>query len=169
MEQREEAVLITGAFGAGKSAVGKEIAYRLEQDGCPYALIDLDFLAWFGVRDDGAYRRVLSENLAAVVGNYRAVGVRRFVLAFAIADAAELALLTTVLEMPVTVVRVELPIGEIERRLAADVTSGRQDDLREARRWVAAGLGTGVEDFTISNERPIQEVASEVLDRLGWS
>ena len=43
-----EGVLITGVYGSGKSSVGAEMAYLLEQRGEPYALLDLDYLGWAG-------------------------------------------------------------------------------------------------------------------------
>jgi adenylylsulfate kinase-like enzyme len=43
VEQRDaEGVLVTGVYGSGKSSVAAEIAYLLEQQGDPYALLDLD-------------------------------------------------------------------------------------------------------------------------------
>jgi adenylylsulfate kinase-like enzyme len=44
-------VLITGVYGSGKSTVAEEIAAVLEEHNAAYALLDLDFLAWF---DTGA-------------------------------------------------------------------------------------------------------------------
>ena len=38
------ALLLTGVFGAGKSAVAEEIADLLEGGASPYAAIDLDWL-----------------------------------------------------------------------------------------------------------------------------
>jgi len=65
-------------------------------------------------------------------------------------------------------VRLAVPLAEIERRLAGDVTSGRRDDLREAASAIAASEGTGVEDVVISNDRPIEVVAREVMTFLRW-
>jgi adenylylsulfate kinase-like enzyme len=39
-ERRGEGVLLTGVYGSGKSSVAAEIAYLLEQQGEPYALLD---------------------------------------------------------------------------------------------------------------------------------
>jgi hypothetical protein len=61
-----------------------------------------------------------------------------------------------------------VPLEEIENRLRSDVTTGRQDDLREAAGWVAASKGVGIEDLTVSNDRPIRQVALEILDWLRW-
>jgi hypothetical protein len=71
--------------------------------------------------------------------------------------------------MPVRVVRLVVPMEEVERRLQAGVTSARQDDLQEAGEWLA-GEEDDVADLTVSNHgRPIREVADEVLAWLGWS
>lgn len=137
----ERAVLITGVYGSGKSSVAEEMAAVLEERGVSYALLDLDFLAWFDTGDvDGPTEHgMMLTNLAAVVGNYLAVGVRFFVLA--VRDGAKLDGLKAALPMPLKVVRLTVPLEEIEERLRSDVTTGRRDDLREATVWVAASLG----------------------------
>jgi len=61
-----------------------------------------------------------------------------------------------------------VPLPDIERRLASDVTSGRRDDLREAASSIAAAEGAGVEDVVISNDRPIGVVARDVMTFLEW-
>lgn len=69
--------------------------------------------------------------------------------------------------MPLTVVRLTVPIDEIERRLSNSITAARADDLQVARHWglrvAAKGRRPG------DRERPpIREVAVEVLTALGW-
>ena len=61
-----------------------------------------------------------------------------------------------------------VPLPDIERRLASDVTSGRRDDLREAASSIAAAEGAGIEDLAIGNDRPIGVVARDVMTFLGW-
>lgn len=165
-----EAMLIAGVYGSGKSSVAEEVAGVLEERGASYALLDLDFLAWFDTGDahGPTEHRMMLTNLAAVVGDYLAVGVRLFVLAYAVRGAAELNGIKAELPMPLKVVRLTVPWEEIERRLRSDVTTGRQDGLREAAAWVAASRGVGIEDLTAPNDRPIRGVALDVLDRLGW-
>ena len=166
----EEAVLITGVFGSGKTSVVQEIADVLEQRGASYAAVDLDWLAWF---DTGAEEMTVHPmmllNLSAVVSNYLAAGVRFFILARSVRDRAELDGVKAALPMPSKVVRLTIPLEEIEKRLRSDVTAGRQDDLREAAAWVAASIGAGLEDFTVTNARPIRAVAMHILDRLEWA
>jgi hypothetical protein len=94
--------------------------------------------------------------------------VRTFLLARAVRDREELDSLRSTLAMPLRVVRLTVPIDEIERRLGADVTSGRRDDLVVAREWLAAGTGEGLEDLTIANDLPVREVAGRIIARLGW-
>jgi hypothetical protein len=163
-------VLITGVYGSGKSSVAQEIANLLEKQNVPYALLDLDFLGWFDAAGEGGLteQSVMLKNLAAMVGNYLAVGVRFFVLAGAIRDAAELDDLKAEFPMPLRVVRLTVPLEEIEKRLRSDATTGRRADLREAATWVAASVGVGIEDETVANDRPIREVAVDILGWLRW-
>jgi hypothetical protein len=165
-----DGVLLTGVYGSGKSSVAAEIAYLLEQRGEPYALLDLDYLSWAGAGSEDRAEEfgLMLANLAAVAGNYRRAGFRRFVLAYFVRDLAEVRAVRNALAVPLRVVRLAVPLADIERRLAGDVTSGRRDDLREAAASLAAGEGAGVEDVLIGNDRPVGVVAREVLGFLGW-
>jgi hypothetical protein len=135
-------VLITGVYGSGKSSFAEEMAAVLEEHNAPYALLDLDFLAWFDTGGEGGPTEhpMMLRNLAALVGNYLDVGVRFFVLAKALRNRAELEDLRAGLPMPLKVVRLTVPLEEIEERPSHDATTGRRDDLREAAVWVAASF-----------------------------
>ena len=150
--------------------MAQEMAYLLENQSAPYALLDLDFLGWADTGGGGrpVWYSVMLRNLAALVGNYREIGVRFFVLAGAIRGLAELEALKAELSMPLSVVRLTVPLQEIEDRLRPDPTAGRRDDLRVAASWVTDSVGVGLEDATVSNDRPIREVAADILERLGW-
>lgn len=172
MSERElDAVLVTGAFGAGKSAVAAEMADALERAGVRYAMLDLDYLAWGypGSEDDGAEFRMLLRNLRPVLTNYVEAGVDRVILARTIHAPEELAGLRAALPMLLRVVRLSVPWPEIERRLRADVTTGRADDLRRAAEQVRTSAAHGGEDLGVSNDRPVREVAGEILAWLGWT
>jgi adenylylsulfate kinase len=169
-DRRAEGVLLTGVYGSGKSSVAAEIAYLLERHGEPYALLDLDYLSWAGpdAGDRAAEIELMRQNLAAVTQNYRRAGISLFVLAYFVRSAAEVYSIREALGLPLKVARLTVPLSAIEQRLASDVTSGRRDDLREAAASIAAAEGAGLEDVTISNDRPISVVAQEVLTFLGW-
>ena len=162
------AIVLTGVFGSGKSSMAGEIADLVEGD-LPYAAIDLDWLAWFDTMDGSPEHEVGDvelKNVSDVVRNYLDAGVRLFLIAGAIRDAAELARLQGVLPMPLTVVRLDVPVTEIEARLGDEMTAGRQDDLRRTRAWIAAGQGTGFEDLVVANDRPLRVVALEIIERV---
>jgi chloramphenicol 3-O-phosphotransferase len=164
------AVVITGAYGTGKTSLVEEIADILEERGDRYGALDLDRLAWFdpGFGDHSAARPLMLKNVDAVVGNYYDTGVRRFALAGWIASTDELEGLRVALGMPLTVVRLTLPIEEIEHRLSSSIAAGRENDLRVAREWLAEGRGDGIGDLVIENDRQIREVALEILSALRW-
>ncbi len=171
MERRDaNGVLITGVYGSGKSSVAAEIAYMLEQRHQPYALLDLDYLSWAGTgsSDRAEEFGLLLQNLADVAGNYRRAGIHLFVLAYFLRDGTELQALRKAAGLPLRVARLEVPLAEIEQRLATDITSGRRDDLRQAASSIAASEGVGVEDVVITNDRPMEVVAEQLMTFLGW-
>jgi len=160
------AVLLTGVYGSGKSSVGAELAYLLQERGEHYALLDLDFLGWAATGKPGF--QLMLANLRAVRANYARAGVDWYVLAHFVRDGGELAAIRDAVAVPLSVIRLKVPLDEIGRRLAAEVTTERADDLRAAAAAVAAGAGTGLEDQLIDNDRPVSVVAREVLAYLGW-
>jgi len=111
---------------------------------------------------------LLLQNLAAVVGNYRRAGFGLFVLAYFLRDRTELQALRKAAGVPLRVARLEVPLADIEQRLAADITSGRRDDLRQAASSIAAAEGVGLEDVVITNDRAIEVVAEELMTFLEW-
>ena len=107
-------------------------------------------------------------NLAAVASNYRGAGISTFVLAWFVRDHGALRRVREAAGVPLRVVRLSVPLPDIERRLAVDVTTERQDNLREAATSIATGEGVGVEDVVVANDRSLPVVAQEVMTWLGW-
>jgi len=165
-------VLVTGAFGVGKTSLIEEMAEVFEEHAIRYAAIDLDWLAWFdvggGPDDHAAAVPTMLKNIDAVAGNYYETGVRVFAIAGAVGSLQDIEAIRAALAMPLTSVRLTVPLAEIERRLSSSVTSGRQVDLSMAREWFADRTGEEVGDIVITNDRPIREVALAVFDELGW-
>jgi len=165
-----EGVLITGVYGSGKSSVAVEIAYLLEQQQRPHALLDLDYFGWGGAdfsSHEASYFLML-RNLAAVAANYREAGVGTFVVAWFVRDRDALRSVQEAVGVPLRVVRLTVPLEGIRQRLAGDPTAGRVDDLREAEAQIARAEGAGVEDLVVANDRPIGVVAGEIMSWLGW-
>jgi adenylylsulfate kinase-like enzyme len=165
-----QTVLLTGVFGSGKSSVAAEMATEFERRSMPYAAVDLDWLRWFDVGSDDpeAGYRVMIANLEAVTANYLAAGVRFLVLALSVEHPHRLDAIRSAVPQPLRVVRLVVDIETIERRCADDPTSGRAIDIEWARRWYEDDTGAGLEDFAVTNDRPLPLVAAEVIDRLGW-
>jgi hypothetical protein len=165
----DEGVLITGVYGAGKSTVAAEICYLLEQRRQPYALLDVDFLGWGVPSYDGATGNpFMLRNLAAVVSNYREGGISVFVLAYFVPGQDELRGIREAVGVPLQVVRLTVPLPEIQQRLASDMTTERQEEALEAGRQIAAGEGVGLEDLVLANDRPVPVVAEQIMTWLGW-
>ena len=167
--QDPSGVVIGGLYGTGKSSVAEEIATRLERDGLPYGAIDLDWLGWFDVGSVETHERVWLENVLSLVTNYLAAGVRHFVMAGTFWTQAEVDVFRAALPYPLTFVELRVPWSEIERRLRSSPTSGRLDDLREVRTWVDSGRPLPRPDVAIDGDRPVGEVAAEILRGLGWT
>jgi hypothetical protein len=167
MESRgPEGVLLTGVYGSGKSSVAAEIGYLLEQRNELYALLDLDYFGWVGDHNTG--RATMLRNLAAVLPHYRDLGVTTYVLAYFVPDQGTLDGIRRAFGLPLRVVRLSAALEDIERRLAADVTSGRRDDLQDAAESIANSEGVGVEDLVIETDEPVQAIAAEIMTWLGW-
>jgi adenylylsulfate kinase-like enzyme len=166
----DEGVLITGVYGAGKSTIAAEISYLLEQRRQPYALLDLDFLGWGTASFDAhtAGNPFMLRNVASVVSNYREGGISVFVLARFVSSHDELRDIREAVGVSLRVVRLLVPLDDIEQRLAADVTTERREELREAARQIAAGEGVGLEDVVVANDRPVPVVAQQIMAWLGW-
>jgi hypothetical protein len=166
----DEGVLITGVYGAGKSTVAAEICYLLEQRCQPYALLDVDFLGW-GIADygdDASGNSFMLRNLAAVVSNYREGGISVFVVAYFVSGEDELRGIREAVGVPLRVVRLTVPLPEIQQRLVSDMTTERQEEGLEAGRQIAAGEGVGLEDLVLANDRPVPVVADQIMTWLGW-
>lgn len=163
-------VVISGLYGSGKSTLVEEMATLLEDAATPYGALDLDWLWWFGI--PGTQRNeallVLFDNLTSIADTYLDAGVTRFLMAWSLRDPSDLAAVRAALGFPVKVVELTVPFPLIEARLNTAITSGRAADLREARRWSQEGLGMGLGDLQVPNDRPIREVAMEILSWLGW-
>ena len=96
-------------------------------------MIDLDWLCWgWAGGAEGSEHRMMLANLAPVMTNYLAAGVRYLILARSIKSPVELASLRSALSMPLRVVELTVPFSEIERRLTRDITAACRDDLGEA-------------------------------------
>ena len=76
-------VLITGAYGTGKTTLAAEIAELLADRHVPCAAIDLDWLGWFWLpgKREHTVNDIVVANLGAMADTYSKAGVERLILA----------------------------------------------------------------------------------------
>jgi hypothetical protein len=169
-----DAVLLTGTIGSGKTALAVELGELLGGRGHATAVIDLDWLGWFhpGAGGSPSPSDLIVRNLESVWPSFRSAGARYLVMARMIETAAEVERIGAALGgIPVTVVRVVASRDVIEARLRArDTGAELEGHLRELAAMDERLDALAVEDWTIDNGgRPIEAVAIDLVDRLGWA
>ncbi len=117
----------------------------------------------------GQAKQVLIANLKSVVSNYLDAGVCKFLFAWSIRNKQDLETLKSVTPFPLKVVGLTAPLEVIKERLSKDVTTGRHEDLDNTERWLLEGLDSSIFNAEIANNRPILEVANEILTLLDWN
>jgi ribose 1,5-bisphosphokinase PhnN len=159
------AILLTGGVGSGKTTVLLALGELLEERSEPYALLDLDWLAWLRPAPGTlSVEDALVANLAATWETYRRAGVERLVLARFVGSADELAAIRGALPgVELVAVRLTVPPAIQEARLRARDT-GRE--LEQHLAFLAAGEPAHFEDATVANVGPPPDVAAEVLQAL---
>lgn len=164
-------LIITGSMGAGKTAVLAEASDLLSLRNITHAAIDVDAVSLGHFPPATSNDFVMYENLHSLCKNYAALGVQRFILARALEDRSHLDQCREIVSATGTVVcRLTANVQEMERRV-----KGREGGLLQRQYFTrVAELNfildlAHLEDFAIINEdRPITEVALEVLLKAGW-
>jgi adenylylsulfate kinase len=113
-------LFLNGTVGAGKTTVAGAIGVHLRERGIPHAIIDLDALrdSWPAPDDDPFNSALELRNLAAVVANYRQVGVTHLVLAGVIETLDGRAEYERVVGSDMKVCRLDVDLDVIRQRLA---------------------------------------------------
>ena len=124
-------LLITGAYGTGKTTLAGEIGELLADHQVPCAAIDLDWLGWFWLPEkrEHTVNDIVVANLRAIAHTYATAGVSHLLLAGTIRTRHELDQLAAVVPSPMRVLQLTVPHAEISRRLSADALSSRAEDL----------------------------------------
>ncbi|WP_062300138.1 GNAT family N-acetyltransferase [Demequina maris] len=171
-------LVLTGAMGAGKTAVAEAAHTELALRGARTVFIDADTLceAYPSPPGDMVNQALLMEALAALAPVHRGRGYGLLVMPRILEDAADRVAIAHALAGPggpadVTVVRVTAPLEERVARLRRRETSARWLDWAVPR---TAEQGDelealGIEDAVVDNSgRMPAESAAEALDAAGW-
>jgi adenylylsulfate kinase len=170
IQEQPRAVLVTGTIGSGKTAVATEIGEILEEEGITCAIVDLDWLGWVHLGRD-PIDELIASNLAAIVPNYHAAGVRHYVFARSIGRPEQVGALRGVLDgASLVVVRLtgskDTIFGRLRKRDEGRIL---QEHLAQAVQFESEQAQTQVADFDVSTDgRSLRDVATDVLSRLGW-
>ena len=161
-------LLITGAYGTGKSTLAAEMAELLAHHRVTCAAIDLDWLGWFWLPGERGHtvNDLVVANLRGMAANYDAAGVVYLILAGTIRTRAELEQLAAVVPVPLQVLRLTVPLEEIGRRLARDALASRADDLAVSASEPDAGAE--IADLSLANDGDVGQLAQRVAAWLGW-
>lgn len=111
------------------------------------------------------------DNLAAIWPNLHSAGFRHIVISGAISTQKELHLIREAVGHSVlTVVRLITPPSLLEARLRGRDVGRLLDDHLAVMPTIARSLDQSrIEDFRVMNDaRPAGEVATRVLERVGW-
>jgi dephospho-CoA kinase len=157
-----KAILLTGGVGTGKTTVLLALGELLEERAEPYALVDLDWLAWLRPAPGTlSVQEALVANLSAAWETFRRARVEHLVLARFVRSAEELATIRAALPgVELVAVRLTVPPEVQEERLRARDT-GREPEQHLA--FLAAGEPERFEDATVANAGSPRDVAGEVL------
>lgn len=169
-----QAILVTGTVGAGKTSVLTEIGDLLAAREEPYAIIDLDWLAWFrpAAGSGVTVGQALHENLRHVSATFRAAGVERLALARAVRHGDEVdAIREAIGVRELTVARLVASPAVVEERLRRrDAGAQLAEHLAEAASFARDAEEAGIGDFVIATDRlDAGAAAHAVLARSYWA
>lgn len=162
-----KALLITGPVGVGKTTVAEEVGSRLAAADVPHALIDLDWLSacWPAPSQDPFHFELQLRNLQAVVRNYADAGVHRIVLAGVVESRADRERYAEVIGAKLNVCRLKADLSVVHARLARrhHAEADLRWHLNRAEELEMLFAASWIEDFVVSADQPVAEVAQDVI------
>jgi len=165
-----EALIVTGPCGAGKTTTAFECLELLEEAGVPAAMIDAELVYYHPAPPDDPHKeRVAERALAALWDIYREEGIERLLLPRVLLHAPHLELVRRAVPVErCVVVWLDVPEHVVAARLAArERGSAVGWHLQRAREVRESGMRDRA-DAHVDADRPIGEVALDVLQRVGW-
>jgi hypothetical protein len=168
----ESLLLITGTMGSGKSAVLGEASDILARRGIVHAAIDLDAFGLAHLSSAAGNEELMFKNLRSVYANCLQFGIRRFLLARAIEEKAQLELCREIIPAAHTVVgRLIANVESMKHRVEIRETgTQRQEYIARVAKLDLILDQAHLEDFRVTNEnRLLTDVALEMLIRAGWN
>ncbi len=168
-----DVLFLTGQPGSGKTAVAKEIGEMLWRIREPHALIDVDELCRgvLPTKTVDFNRSLAIANLKAVWANFYAAGVRRLILARMIESAEDLEQYRAAFpNARIMFCLMQVPPELIQERLTIREQGSARDFLLNITNQIAERIAMlDLPGIVVQNgQRPLKEVALEVLERATW-
>jgi len=161
-----DVLVITGPCGSGKSTVAFECMEILEREAVAAAMVDGE-LAYFHPKPDGDGHgyAVAEAGLRALWQVYAAQGLDRLLLARVVEDDEQLAIVRRAVPgAAIRILRLVARADVVRERLGKrEIGSGLEWHARRAAEIARSTLGDPVDA-----ERPVTDIACEVLARAGW-
>ena len=171
MPPTDALLIITGSMGSGKTAVLSEASETLAVRNILHASIDLDALGTAHLPTSVEGNQLMYRNLRSVWENYAQVGLRRLLLARAIEDRTELECCrNAVSASKVVICRLTASMKTMQDRVQSRELGALQGSYVARVAELNSILDHAhLEDFSLLNEnRPVTDVAHEMLVRAGW-
>lgn len=171
MDEVVPVLFVTGPIGVGKTAVLHEADSLLIQADVRHATVELEEIArcWTATTE-GSRAPFVYQNLAALWTTFNAVGAGRLLLSGLVERRSEVQHVSQAVPgAVVTVVRLHAPLNVLEQRIRLREPSSPDGELDGARWWARHFEREHPEDHLVeSDQRPIREVAAELLRLAGW-
>lgn len=137
----------------------------------PHASVDLDALGTVYLPTSAEHNQLMYRNLESVWENFAQAGLRRLLLARAVEDQAELECCRNAVSgSKVVICRLTASLKTMRDRVQRREIGTLQDNFVARVTELNVILdGAHLEDFSLLNEdRPVTDVAQEMLVRAGW-
>ena len=168
-----DVVVLTGAPGVGKSSLAEEMFDQLCDRGVRHAAIDVDALCLsYPFRSGDPYNNATAiENVASVWANFSRHGIDRLVLVRVVESRADVErLLAAIPGAHATVCHLAASPSTVEERIRRrEVGSSTELLAARGRQLAAMEPDLGFVDIVLeTGGRALDELAAELLARLGW-
>jgi hypothetical protein len=165
-------IVLTGTVGVGKSTIATVIHDILYDRAMPHACVDIDWLRMSWPERGSWNSDVSMANLAHVWATFRDSGAERLIIVDVVEHRSQLKRYDAAVPgASIQVCRLTAPEDVRKRRIAArDQGPSREWHLARTTELDALLDAADVADFVVDNgDRPMTDVATEVLVRAGWS